>query len=137
MLGANLIFAQNTTGRISGTITDQNGAIVQGASVKVVNSDTNLSRETTSGEDGSFAFQLLPPGKYKVSATATNFKPTEVEAIVNITQTTTVNITLGISGGETVVTVEPSGLFPISTFAQVTTAIEPSAAVRLFVSAKL
>ena len=107
-LGTNAIFAQNTTGRISGTISDPNGAVVQGASVKVVNSDTNLSRETTSGADGSFAFQLLPPGKYKVSATAPNFKITEVEAIVNITQTTTVDVTLSIGTGDNIVTVEPS-----------------------------
>lgn len=108
LLGTSLIFAQNTTGRISGTITDPNGAIVQGASVKAVNSGTNFTRETTSGDDGSFAFQLLPPGRYKITATASNFKATEVEAIVNITQTTKVDITLGVSGGDTFVTVEPS-----------------------------
>lgn len=107
-LGTNLIFAQNTTGRISGTITDPNGAVVQGASVKAVNLETNFTRETTSGNDGSFAFQLLPPGRYKVTASAANFRTTETEAVVNITQTTIVNITLGVGGGETVVTVAPS-----------------------------
>ena len=107
-LGTSLIFAQNTTGRISGTISDPNGAVVQGASVKAVNADTNFTRETTSDEDGSFAFQLLPPGKYKVSATAPNFKTTEIEAIVNITQTTTVDINLSVGTSDTFVTVEPS-----------------------------
>lgn len=107
-LGTSLIFAQNTTGRISGTISDPNGAVVQGASVKAVNADTNFTRETTSDEDGSFAFQLLPPGEYKVSATAPNFKTTEIEAIVNITQTTTVDINLSVGTSDTFVTVEPS-----------------------------
>ncbi|HEY0427384.1 MAG TPA: TonB-dependent receptor [Pyrinomonadaceae bacterium] len=102
-LGTNLIFAQGTTGRISGTVTDQNGAVVQGASVKVTNLDTSLTRETTSDEDGVYAFQLLPAGRYKVEISAANFSTAATEVIVNITQTTTVDTALSVAGA----TVDP------------------------------
>jgi hypothetical protein len=97
-LGASFNFAQGTTGQISGTVSDPNGAVVQGASVKVTNSDTNLTRETTSGEDGSFAIQLLPPGNYKVEISAANFAASTREVVVNITQTTSVDVNLSVGG---------------------------------------
>ncbi len=97
-LGTSLIFAQNTTGRISGTVTDPNGAIIQNASVKATNLDTNSTRETVSGEDGSFAFQLLPPGRYRVEISANGFQALSVETTVNITQTTTLDISLKVAG---------------------------------------
>ena len=84
----NSIYAQGTTGQISGTVTDPNGAVVQGANVTARSLDTNFSRSITTGNDGVYAFQLLPPGRYRVSATATGFQETGVEAVVNITQTT-------------------------------------------------
>jgi stage V sporulation protein SpoVS len=100
-------FAQGTTGRISGTVTDQNGAVVQGATVKAVNQATNAEQTTTTGEDGEFAFQLLTPGNYNVEVTASGFQLTTVPAVVNITQTTPVSVQLGLTGGTATVTVEP------------------------------
>jgi len=46
--------AQTVTGTIKGTITDVNDAIVVGASVEIVNTETGLKRNLTSNEDGSF-----------------------------------------------------------------------------------
>lgn len=92
----NVVQAQVTTGQISGTITDPNGAVVPGATVKAVNTETNLSRETTTNGNGVYSFQLLPPGNYRISASASGFSETGVQAVVNITQTTSVNIALSI-----------------------------------------
>jgi hypothetical protein len=96
--GANSIYAQGTTGQISGVVTDQNGAVIQGASVSVSNLETNLSRQTTTGDDGVYSFQLLPPGRYKVEVTASGFQKFENEAVVNITQTTTLDARLAVTG---------------------------------------
>jgi hypothetical protein len=90
-------FGQSTTGQISGTVTDPNGAVVPGATVKATNIATNLTRETTTNDDGNYAFQALPPGRYKVEATASGFATLTVEADVNITQTTAVNIPLAVN----------------------------------------
>src|SRR5215213_5700239 len=104
--GANSIYAQGTTGQISGTVTDQTGAIGQGASVAVTNQETGLSRATTTTGDGIYSFQQLPPGRYKVEVTASGFQKSEAEAVVNITQTTTLDVQLGVTGGTSNVTVE-------------------------------
>ncbi len=100
------VFGQGTTGQITGVVKDQTGAVVQGATVKVTNSDTNFSRTSSTNSDGVFAFQFLPPGRYIVGIVAPGFQESTVEAIVNITQTTNLAIFLAVGGvGDNVVTV--------------------------------
>jgi hypothetical protein len=100
------IRAQGTTGQLSGTVLDPNGAVVQGATVTVRNRETGLERQVTTNEDGTFAVQLLPPGLYRVEASAPGFTVGSVEEVrVQITQTATVNISLAVSGSASNVTV--------------------------------
>jgi hypothetical protein len=106
LTGADTIYAQGTTGQISGTVTDPSGAVVQGATVTVSNQEIGLSRTTATGDEGIYSFQLLPPGRYRVEVTATGFQKSEAEAVVNITQTTTLDVQLGVTGGTANVTVE-------------------------------
>jgi hypothetical protein len=90
--------AQVTTGTISGTVTDPNGAVVPGAVVKATNQDTNSTRQTTSDDDGRFSFTLLTPGSYRVEVTATGFQTYQADTVVNITQTTPVDAQLAVTG---------------------------------------
>ena len=66
--------AQVTTGTISGSVADPNGAVVQGANVKATNLDTNSSRETSSDSDGHFVFTLRPPGRDRIDVAAQGFQ---------------------------------------------------------------
>lgn len=66
-------FAQSTGG-LSGTVADANGAIVQGASIAVRNTATNLTRNTTTNEDGRWTIALLPVGTYDVNYEKEGFK---------------------------------------------------------------
>lgn len=105
-LFATATFAQGTTGQLTGTVSDPNGAIVQGATVTVRNRDTGLERQATTGDDGTFAVQLLPPGLYRVSVSGSGFTEAIVEEVrVQITETATVNISLAVAGGTSTVTV--------------------------------
>jgi hypothetical protein len=98
--------AQGTTGQLTGTVTDPNGAIVQGATVTVRNRDTGLERQVTTGDDGTFSVQLLPPGLYRVEASGQGFSTAVVEEVrVQITETSTVNISLAVAGSASSVTV--------------------------------
>ena len=106
VFGMTNLFAQGTTGQLSGTVTDQNGAIVSGASVKITSVDTNFSRTATTNEEGIYSFQLLPVGRYTVEITAQNFQPFKAEAVVNVTQTTVVDAQLGVTTTTTTVNVE-------------------------------
>lgn len=100
------IHAQGATGQVSGTVVDPNGAVVPNATVTVRNNGTALERQATTGGEGTFAVQLLPPGSYRVEVTATGFNTTVVENVrVQITETATVNLTLGVAGGAETVTV--------------------------------
>src|ERR1051325_9097966 len=58
------------TGTISGTVTDQSGAVVAGANVKAQNPATNFSRETVSATNGFYRFDQLPVGTYTISTEA-------------------------------------------------------------------
>ena len=102
---ASSLSAQVTTGTISGSVTDPNGAVVTGATVKATNLETNAVRDSISDDDGHFAFTLMPPGRYRIDVSAQNFQAFQAEIVVNITQTTTVTARLGIAGTTTNVTV--------------------------------
>ena len=83
-----------STGAISGTIKDEKGAAVAGATIDVINATTEVTaRTTTSDGNGNFSVTQLPPGTYKLVVTATGFSKTELPDVkVNVTETTTVSI---------------------------------------------
>ena len=54
--------AQVVKGSISGTVTDPQGAVVSGATVKAINDATGATLTTTSDNSGSFHFNLIPVG---------------------------------------------------------------------------
>src|SRR5438552_385548 len=95
-----LVMAQGpTTGRIEGTVKDQNGAVIPGAEVKVINKATANERTVTTDEAGHYALPLLLPGIYRVSVAAGGFNPAIVDTVhVLITETTLVNADLTVKG---------------------------------------
>src|SRR6478672_8265120 len=62
-----IVKAQSTSATLTGTVEDQNGAIIVGASVTVLNINTRLQREATTNEQGYFIVALLPPSTYTVT----------------------------------------------------------------------
>jgi hypothetical protein len=84
---ANSINAQSGTTGISGTIYDQNGAIVPGANVKLLNPETGFTRTAITGGDGKFNFLGIQPATYRVEVEAANFKKlinSKVQALVDL-----------------------------------------------------
>ncbi len=67
-------FGQLTTGTIAGTVTDQSGAAVPGATVTFKNAETAVSRTTVTGENGKYVALSLPAGTYEVSASLQGFQ---------------------------------------------------------------
>ncbi len=101
-------FAQtSTTGTIEGTVTDANGAVVPGAVVVVTSPNLIRSQSATTNSDGSYRIANLPPGRYSVAIEAAQgfarFERTDVE--VNLSKTSTVEITLRPEGSAESVTV--------------------------------
>jgi hypothetical protein len=88
-----------TTGRIEGTITDQNGAVIPEAEVKVINKATGDERTVTTDAEGHYGLPLLRPGTYQVKITASGFNVATIEEVrVVITESTLVNANLAVRG---------------------------------------
>ena len=65
--------AQETRGKISGTVRD-NAGVIPGASVKITNRDTSVSQTVTTNESGYFEASFLNPGTYAVSVQMSGYK---------------------------------------------------------------
>ena len=74
LLTASAMFGQTFRGTILGTVTDSSGAVVGGATVKVLNTGTGQERTATTSADGSYAVAELPIGTYTVTVTQAGFK---------------------------------------------------------------
>ena len=105
------LFAQipinaQTTGLVSGVITDPNGAIVAGASVTLKNSETSAERTTLSNENGTFTFTSVQPGNYIVTVDSTGFKQSvATDVAVQVSKEAQVTIKLEIGSANETVTV--------------------------------
>ncbi len=92
-------FAQTqTTGRITGTVKDQNGALIVGAEVKVVSDATGEERRVSTNEDGAYSVPLLSSGRYRVSFSSSGFSNITLPASVTITETNKLDVTLIVAG---------------------------------------
>ena len=98
-------FAQQT-GTITGTATDEQGAVLPGVTVTVESAALITPRSTTTGAGGSYSHPALPPGAYTVSFALSGFQTLVQEGVrVSVARTLQVNASMGISGVEETVTV--------------------------------
>src|SRR6184192_3719410 len=96
-----------TTGKITGTITDSSGAAVPNAAVSVKSTALLAPRSTHTEADGSYLFDLLPPGTYELTVTAPGFSTQSQTGIVLTAGfTATVNSKLQVGEVTQVVKVE-------------------------------
>lgn len=89
--------AQQGTGTISGTVTDQSGAVIPGAEVQAVNTATNATFTTTSNENGLYVAPGLAVGAYEVSAESAGFKRAVLSGItLQVNQNAQINLVLEV-----------------------------------------
>ena len=103
-----------TLGQITGLVTDPNGSIIVGATVTVTNSQTNVSRKTTTNSAGNYAFPALLPDVYNVKAEMFGFKG-EAHAGVELQVAQIARIDFHLQIGSVTQTVEVSGGAPLLT----------------------
>lgn len=73
------VVAQADQGRISGSVHDQTGAVIPGATITVKNERTGDERTTTTNTDGLYQINALRPSTYTIKVSAANFAPYEVK----------------------------------------------------------
>jgi len=104
--------AQTINGSISGTVTDQNGSAISGATVKVTKAGTGATREATTNSEGIYRIVGLPVGVYAVRVEQSGFQPQVNQRVdVSVAIDATANFTLSTASvQEVVVVTETAGL---------------------------
>lgn len=112
LVAPHLASAQGSTGTLSGTVVDETGGLVPGVTVAIRSVETGLRREVTTDQQGTFAFPLLQPARYVLSATLLGFAPIEIPDIVlkpNDQQALMVRLKLASLGENVEVTAQKRG----------------------------
>ncbi len=105
LAGLGLALAQAPTGTIAGTVTDESGAGVPDAQVRIASKATGAQRLVSSGLDGYYSAALLPPGDYEIRAEAKGFRALVREATVETGSTTTADLNMKVGAVTEAVTV--------------------------------
>lgn len=99
--------AQEATGKVVGTVLDQQGAVIPGANVTVTNAATGVTSTGVTDKSGYFEVPNLPIGSYNVTVEQSGFQKTTTQsAELQINQTLRFNITLKVAQASESVTVE-------------------------------
>lgn len=98
LLSVTSAWAQTGTSAVGGTVIDQQGKAVPGAKVTLINIATNATRSTESSGTGSYLFDLIKPGEYRIEVEAKGFSKTvvnNVRALIGKPTETNVQLQIG------------------------------------------
>ena len=89
---------------IAGVVTDPSGAVVAGARVTVQADEAGQEKICVTGEDGSYNFPALSPGRYSIRVEARGFKPSApAAALVDGSSEIRVDVQLSLRSESTIV----------------------------------
>ena len=100
-----------STGTITGTVTDDTGAVVAGASVTLVSKTTGDTRTTTTNDVGHYIIQSVDPGAYVLKFKKSGFAELNIaEVVVQVSQQLTENVQMKLGAiSQTVTVTETAG----------------------------
>src|SRR5262249_27071611 len=120
--GADSALAQNA--RITGTLKDQSGAVLPGATVTARNQETGLTRTATTDAVGDYVLAALPPGPYKVTVSVQGFAAeSRPDLVLVIDQTANLDFSLKPSTFAENVTVQAESPMVDTTASTVATSV--------------
>src|SRR4051812_49220788 len=101
--------AQVASATLSGTVTDPSDSAVLGAAVTLERKDTALLRTSQTTSAGSYVFDQILPGAYRLTVRSQGFQPYRAEVAVQLDQWARHDVCLTIGGAESIeVTAEVS-----------------------------
>ena len=122
LLSSSIVVLGQTSGRISGTVTDEKGAVISNATVTARNTLTNISHDRQTGEDGQYRFENLPVGPYEVTVQATGFsKHVQSGITLILNQNAVIDVSLKTGGVQEVVNVTENAAIINTSNAEVST----------------
>jgi len=103
---------QLSTATASGTVTDQDGAVIPNATVLFTQTETNFTRSIATDDQGAYRAPFLPIGPYSVKVSASGFEPMlQSGFVLTVNQQATLNFTLRL--GVQTTEVEVTGQIPL------------------------
>jgi hypothetical protein len=109
LIVSTVAFAQGTTSRVTGVVTDRSGSVVPGATVTLTNESTGIVLTAVTNELGVYTFEALQIGTYTVTVELQGFRRfTSTGNPVRIGEPATVNAVLDPGGLEETVEVRAS-----------------------------
>ena len=88
-----------STSQISGTVQDSTGSAIEGAAVKVTQTDTGFAREVSTAVDGSYTLPNLPVGPYELRVALPGFREYVQRGIVlAVGEAPAINVVLEVGG---------------------------------------
>src|SRR6266496_3945672 len=99
------LIAQTDSGRIQGSVTDQTGAVIPGASIILTNTETNATQVISSDQAGNFTVAAIPRGNYKAQVKAPGFASQTQSFTLAVSQVQALNFKLSAGATDTVVEV--------------------------------
>ena len=98
--------AQSATATLSGIVTDEQGAVVPGASVVISDAAKSFERTATTNGDGAFIFTSLAPSNYAVKVSKSGFANSQISSVVlNVNDQSSIKIELKIATATATVTI--------------------------------
>src|ERR1700739_834969 len=110
MTGSHLM-GQTDTGRIQGTVTDNTGAAISGATITLTNTDTSRVRTVTSDGAGNFTLNALERGHYTAEVKANGFQGETQAITLEVSQVQALNFKL--NPGKVTTSITVTGAAPI------------------------
>lgn len=105
LLASSTTFAQSDNSRIVGTVRDQNGGIVPGATVTAQNDRTGDERKAIANTDGYYVISALKASVYTITAVGTDLTGKVENVSLNVGQELTINIDVSPTGVSAIVNV--------------------------------
>ncbi|HEU4432210.1 MAG TPA: TonB-dependent receptor, partial [Pyrinomonadaceae bacterium] len=94
---SSIAYGQGGTATLSGTVTDQNDAVVPGVNVAVISIAQGFQRSATTNREGAYVVPSLPPGIYTVKAEREGFTTAEVpDVVLNVNDQVKLDIPLKV-----------------------------------------
>ncbi len=113
-----LAAAQTEFGKLTGTVTDQSGAVLPGVSVTVTSVERATTRSTVTNSAGGYVFASLVPGNYDLTVELAGFSTKQTRTHVSVGATVDVNFQMAVGAQTEVVTVLGESAAQINTSTQ-------------------
>ena len=112
LVSSTFMLGQAVTATLVGTITDQTGAVVANANVRITNQGTGASQASVTNGSGNYVFTFLQPGRYTISVSSASFEQLDRHDVdVQVNTSTRVDLALHPGSNATVITV--TGQMPV------------------------